>query len=132
MDKLWNRITVLIPKKIIAHRIMQGYNFVKTHLSHLLKLLWLEVRLSVGFQVWCCNQNKHPKQIDEPKFILGFILTISEVWEFITGNVNTKFPQDQVVLITKRIFFKRKWNIFRGQYIISKNKNKINKSLWST
>lgn len=20
----------------------------------------------------CCNQNKHPKQIDKPKFILGF------------------------------------------------------------
>lgn len=106
MDKLWNRITVLIPNKIIAHRIMQGYNFVKTHLSHLLKLLWLEVRLSVGFQMWCCNQNKHLKQTDEPKFFLGFILTISEGWEFITGNVNTKFPQDQVVFITERIFLK--------------------------
>lgn len=124
MDKLWNRITVLIPKKIIAHRIMQGYNFVKTHLSHLLKLLWLEVRLSVGFQMWCCNQNKHPKQIDEPKFILGFILTMSEVWEFITENANTKFSQDQVVLITKRIFLKENGIFSEGSVLFQKTRIK--------
>lgn len=120
MDKLWNRITVLIPKKIIAHRIMQGYNFVKIHLSHLLKLLWLEVKLSVGFQMWRCNQNKHPKQIDEPKFILGFILTMSEVWEFITGNVNTKFSQDQVVVITERIFLKENGIFSEGSVLFQK------------
>lgn len=124
MDKLWNRITVLIPKKIIAHRIMQGYNFVKTHLSHLLKLLWLEVRLSVGFQMWCCNQNKHPKQIDEPKFILGFILTMSEVWEFITENANTKFSQDQVVLITERIFLKENGMFSEGSVLFQKTRIK--------
>lgn len=134
MYKLWNRIAVLIPKKIIVRQIIQGYDFVKKHLSHLLKLLWLEVMLSVGSQMWCCNQNKGPKQIDEPRFILGFILTMSEVWEFITRNVNTKFSQDQIALIIWRILylFKRKGSIFRGQCIISKNKNKINKSLWST
>ena len=103
---------------------MQGYNFVKTHLSHLLKLLWLEVRLSVGFQMRCCNQNKHPKQIDEPKFILGFILTMSEVWEFITENANTKFSQDQVVLITERIFLKENGIFSEGSVLFQKTRIK--------
>lgn len=49
--------------------------------------------LLVGFQMWCYNQNEHSKQSDEPKFILGFILTKSELREFITRNVNQCFPK---------------------------------------
>lgn len=42
----------------------------------ILKELWLEVMLTIGFQMWCYNQNKHPKQINKTKLILGFVLTL--------------------------------------------------------